>query len=613
MCGITIFLSKKDKNIIDNIIKSLHQIQNRGYDSVGIACQNNGWEIHKYASNENNDALTELTKKVNTISSSMAIGHTRWATHGAKTDNNSHPHISMNSKIIVVHNGIISNYQEIKNFLIEQRYAFYSETDTEIIANLMEYFLQDRFNNTTIDAIEQTIDKLCGTWALGIINIEEPDNIYVTRHGSPLLLGYNDNTIICSSEISGFIGLIYNYICLENNDIVTINSSGYTSRQYYNSKRLEPTVDALVPDPFSNWTIKEIIEQPKTILATINNGARILNNDIVLGGLTKLKDMSELSDIEHILVIGCGTSFHASMLAKYYFNNSSSTNIKEFNTIQAFDASEFTKLDIPKRGKVLCILCSQSGETRDLIKCIEICREKDCILLGVVNVVDSFIAQSVDCGVYMNAGREVAVASTKSFTATLVILSLIGMWFREKYKNIPIINTLRILPTTIENLFIDIPFREQCNNISEYIVKNEIQSIFILGREKLYAIAREGALKIKEITYIHAEGYSAGSLKHGPFALLDKKTVCLLLVDEKNKECLTSTYQEIIARDTTCYIITDSNLDSNLNDILCVPKLEYYQEIIFTIALQYIAYLLSIKRGIDPDRPRNLAKVVTVE
>ena len=357
----------------------------------------------------------------------------------------------MNKKIIIVHNGIITNYQEIKKFLLEQEYTFYSETDTEVIANLIDYFLQDQFNNSTIYAIEQAIDKLCGTWALGIINTEDHNNIYITRHGSPLLLGYNENTIICSSETSGFIGLIYNYICLENNDIITINSDGYTSRQCYNSKRLEPTFDALVPDPFSNWTIKEIIEQPKSILAATNNGARILNNDIVLGGLTKLKDMSELSTIEHILVIGCGTSFYASMLAKYYFANSNNTNKEEFNTIHAFDASEFTKLDIPKRGKTLCILCSQSGETRDLIKCIDICREKDCILMGIVNVVDSFIAQNVDCGVYMNAGREVAVASTKSFTSTLIILSLIGMWFKEKYKNISIINTLRSLPITIEN------------------------------------------------------------------------------------------------------------------------------------------------------------------
>ena len=617
MCGITIFLSKNKKNIIEDIIKSLNQIQNRGYDSVGIACKIDDWKIYKYASNSENNALDRLNSNVNIILSNMAIGHTRWATHGSKTDNNSHPHISMNKKIILVHNGIISNYQELKNFLIKENYTFYSETDTEVIANLLDYFLQERFNNSTVSAIEKTIDKLCGTWALGIVNTDDPNNIYITRHGSPLLLGYNENTIICTSETAGFIGLIYNYIILENNDIITINSDGYTSRESYVSKYLEPTIDSLSPAPYPNWTIKEIQQQSNTILAAVNNGARILNDEIVLGGLKKLKENTELTDIEHILVIGCGTSYHASLLAKYYFNTSN-CNKNNFNTIQSIDASEFSKLDIPKCGKVLCILCSQSGETRDLIKCIDICRENDCILLGVINVVDSYIAQNVDCGVYMNAGREVAVASTKSFTSTLIILSLIGMWFRDKYKNITIINTLRSLPNIIENIFSNIVFEEKCNNIAKYIVQNNIQSIFILGREKLYPIALEGALKIKEITYIHAEGYSAGSLKHGPFALLDKKSVTILLIDDKNKEYLTSTYQEIIARDTTCFIITDTNMNTDTNtgtdvDILNVPKLDYYQEIIFTIALQYLAYFLSIKRGINPDRPRNLAKVVTVE
>jgi len=605
MCGITIFLSKNKQNIVNEIIKSLFQIQNRGYDSVGIALRNDKWDIYKYASDENFDGLEKLASQLKNKISTIGIGHTRWATHGAKTDINSHPHISMNKNIIIVHNGIISNYQEIKTFLIKEEYTFYSDTDTEVIANLIDYY---SINNPTITAIELATKKLSGTWALGIINTNEPDNIYVSRHGSPLLLGYNDNTIICASEIAGFNGLIYNYICLESQDIVIINSHGYTSNKTYQPKYIEATLEAITPDPFPHWNIKEITEQPKSILAAINNGARILNNEIILGGLIKLKEIITISEIQHLVVIGCGTSYHASMLAKYYFTD----NRVGFNTIQAFDASEFSKLDIPKSGKTLYILCSQSGETRDLIKCIDICREKSCVLLGVVNVVDSLIAQTVDCGVYMNAGREVAVPSTKSFTSTLIILSLIGMWFREKHQNLPIINTLRLLPTTIEQLLESSQFKETCDKFAEYIVTNKIQSLFILGKDKLYPIAKEGALKIKEIAYIHAEGYSAGSLKHGPFALLSNKTVTLLLVDEKNKESLASTYQEIIARDTICFIITD-NSEMNTEDCLLLPKLGHYQEIIFTVTLQYLSYILSIKQNINPDKPRNLAKVVTVE
>jgi glutamine---fructose-6-phosphate transaminase (isomerizing) len=607
MCGITIFISKTHRNIITDILKSLVQIQNRGYDSVGIALKSEKWDIYKYASTDNIDGIDKLSKRIKNISSTMAIGHTRWATHGAKNDINSHPHISMSGNIILVHNGIITNFQEIKNFLIEKDYCFYSETDTEVIANLIELYLLE--GNQISRAIELAQEKMCGTWALGITCTDEPDTIYVTRHGSPLLIGYNDNLIICSSEISGFINLIYNYIILENNDIIAINSKGYSSKYVYNSKKLEMTIESISPSPYLHWTLKEIYEQSKSITAAFNNGARILNNNIKLGGLNNMKTMLESIKIEHIVLLGCGTSYHACMIAKYYFMNAKTP----FNTVQAFDASEFSKLDIPNSGKVLCILCSQSGETRDLINSIEICKKENCILLGVINVVDSFIAQTVDCGVYINAGREVAVASTKSFTSTLIVLSLMGMFFREKYMNNMIINNLRQLPNIVESLLNNQLFKNKCKEIVEYINNNNIQSIFILGKGKLFPIAREIALKIKEITYIHAEGYSGGSLKHGPFALLDQNALTILLLDEKNKENLMSTYYEISSRDTHCYIVNDINLPIKTTKQLSLPNVKYYEEIIFTIALQYLAYELSISRNINPDKPRNLAKVVTVE
>ena len=622
MCGITIFLSKNDNNIVTDIIKSLYQIQNRGYDSVGISLKlkPNNWEIYKYASLNNIDSLDKLSGVVKDMSSTMAIGHTRWATHGGKTDINSHPHRSMNGDIILVHNGIISNFQELKTFLEREQYKFCSETDTEVIANLIEYYLSVNLKNSKnsiLDAIRLATERMCGTWALGIIYTKNPDNIYVTRHGSPLLLGYNKNTVICCSEVSGFIGQIYNYICLENNDIVTINRDGYISNKStsYVAKTVQTVTEALSPCPFPHWTIKEISEQPRSIMAAINNGARIVDNTITLGGLTSMLDILDNQHLEHLIVLGCGTSYHASMLAKYYFAEKKRGT---FNTIQSFDASEFTKYDLPCTGKVLCIVCSQSGETRDLIKCIEVCKEAQCILFGIVNVVDSVIAQSVDCGVYMNAGREMAVPSTKSFTSTLIILSLIAMWFKERHVNIPVINCLRILPVTIESLLQNTEFIAKCREIADFINIQKVTSIFILGRAKMYSIAKEGALKIKEITYIHAEGYAAGSLKHGPFALLDDKTVTLLLIDEKNKDYLTSTYYEIMARETHCYIITDCDLDIGLGlglgqNIIRLPNLKYYQEIIFTVALQYLAYIISIARGINPDKPRNLAKVVTVD
>ena len=609
MCGISVFLSKTNENIINEIIKSLSIIQNRGYDSVGIAMKSNNWEIFKHASSEISDSIDQLTLTLNNKESPIAIGHTRWATHGGKTDSNAHPHISMHKNIILAHNGIITNYLEIKKFLIKKGFKFYSETDTEVIANLIEFYLIEKYSINR--AIELASKDLQGTWALAIIYTLELNTVYLTRHGSPLILGYNDNIIISTSEISGFIGLVNTYIIIENNDIITINKDGYSSNQIYKSKIIDNIIIQHSPSPFQNWTIKEIYDQPKSILSAFNNGARINENNIVLGGLYNLSNIIRTNSIEHLILLGCGTSYHACLLGTIYFQD---TNV--FNTVQCFDASEFTKKNIPNRGKILSIVCSQSGETRDIIKCIDICKSANCILLGVVNVVDSLIATMVDCGVYLNAGQEIAVASTKSFTSTLIVLSLMSMWFKEKLQNIPIINSLRSLPNHIEKLLDNDSIKTQCKNIVEFINTNNIQSIFILGREKMFPIAREISLKIKEITYIHAEGYSAGSLKHGPFALLDNKTLTILLIDKKNKHLLSSTYHEITSRNTHCCVVNDyewdlTEIQNNL--ILNLPNISYYQEIIFSIALQYLTYTLSISKNINPDKPRNLAKVVTVE
>ena len=605
MCGITIFLSKKDKNIIINILNSLNNIQNRGYDSVGISYLQKdsqiNWKIEKYASSNTEDGLKLLQDKLLNTISNIAIGHTRWATHGPRNNINAHPHMSMNKKIILVHNGIITNYNILKNQLISKGYKFLSETDTEVISNLIEY---EYINTKNIhQSILNANKKLEGTWALGIINTEELDKIYITRHGSPLLLGENDNEVICSSEISGFIGLINNYIVLDNNDIITINKNGYLTDKEYKISKIDSINYDITPEPYPHWTLKEIHEQSKSINWALNNGARIKDNNIVLGGLNYLNKYKK--DIQNIIVLGCGTSYHAAMQFKYYVGSNS-----QFNIVEAYDASEFSELDIPKYGKTLFIICSQSGETRDLINTLELCKKYDCITLGVINVVDSMIAKMVDCGVYLNAGIEKAVASTKSYTSMLVVLSLIGMWFKSN--NNLVINSLRNIPNAVSNLLNNNLINVHCLFLVDEIKRKNIENMFILGSGKLFSVAKEGALKIKEISYIHAEAYSAGSLKHGPFALLDNKTIVLLLVTSNNKEKLISTYHEISARNTNCYVLSDIDLDIFKNKII-IPNINYYEEILFVITLQLIAYNLSISREINPDKPRNLAKVVTVE
>tara|TARA_A100001011_G_scaffold140444_1_gene148409 strand:- start:376 stop:2199 length:1824 start_codon:yes stop_codon:yes gene_type:complete len=607
MCGITIFLSKIEKNIIDELLQSLKIIQNRGYDSVGISyILNNNYHIQKFASTDTTDSLIDLINSVNisNIESILGMGHTRWATHGARNTINAHPHVSMNRKIIIVHNGIITNYLNIKNHLIGNGYKFVSETDSEIIANLIEFELMQ--TNDIYKAIKNSINLLEGTWALGIINTNNLNEIYVTRHGSPLLIGESEHRIVCCSEASGFCGLINNYIMVENKDIIRISKNGIETDNIYNFIEIKNQVIENSHKPFPNWTLKEIYEQPKSISNTLNNGGRIKNNDINLGGLKMLNFIK--NDIENIIGLGCGTSYHATLFLKKYINKTFNKNL---NIVESFDASEFNENDLPSKGKTLCIICSQSGETRDLINAIEICKKNKCITLGIVNVVDSLIAQSVDCGIYLNAGRENAVASTKSFTSMLIAISLFSLWLNEKTFNIPILNSLRNTSIEIQNILENNKFKEKCKGLVNFIVERKIENMFLLGSNKMYIIAKEGALKIKEMSYIHAESYPAGSLKHGPFALLDNKNLTILLIDQYSEK-LNSTYNEIKSRNTNCYVLTNLKNNTYDNEIL-LPTLKYYNEIIFIVALQYIAYQLSILRKINPDKPRNLAKVVTVE
>lgn len=612
MCGITIFVSKKNKNVISNILDSLNQLQNRGYDSAGIAYIDNEWKINKYASSSNIDGLKELSKNVSNINSSLSIGHTRWATHGIKSDLNAHPHISMNKKIILVHNGIITNFYILKKKLLEKNIICKTETDSEVIANWIEYYYI--IHNCMYKAINETKNILEGTWALGIVNIEEPTNIYITRNGSPLLFAENENYVICCSEMSGFIGLVNNYYVLNNNDVIKINTDGIVNKEIidndYENNNLDKFITYELPEEYEDWTIKEIYEQPTSILNAINNGARIERNSIKLGGLNVLSEEMENTYYEHLLLFGCGTSHYATLLSKYYFNK---CYYNKFKTVQCFDGSEFSEYDLPKSGNAICIFCTQSGETYDLVRCINICKSYNYFLIGIVNVVDSYITRLVDTGVYMNAGKEMAVASTKSFTSTIIILSLISLWFKNNNKKIKYLNVLRNLSNNVFNLLKNNNIKTKIENLADFIVKKNIENIYLLGTGKMYPIVKEIALKMKEICYIHAEGFPSGSLKHGPFSLLDEKNLTILLIDKPNTEKMFSTYKEITSRETNCYVLSDNkNISVDKNKII-IPNLSYYQEIMFCVSLQYLSYVISKKKNINPDKPRNLAKVVTVE
>jgi glucosamine--fructose-6-phosphate aminotransferase (isomerizing) len=624
MCGIFgILTNLKNQPIKKIIINALIQLQNRGYDSSGICTiNNNTFEIIKYASTNEISSIDKLLSLnlQEHENNYIGIGHNRWATHGGKTNTNAHPHISNDQQFVIVHNGIIENYIELKNFLINNGFTFYSQTDTEIIVNLISYYYNNddaeySTKGNTFNSIKKTINELIGTYGLIIINRDENDKIYAVRNGSPLLVGYNDDYALITSEQSGFCNMVNTYITLNNDDITVISKNNnkiiVETTSNYITKKVNNINYDLTPEPFKHWTIKEIFEQHDTIFNTINRGGRIKNNnEVKLGGLEE--HMSTLKNINNIVLLGCGTSYHAGLYGMHYLKS-----LCNFNSVQVFDGAEFNNNDIPKIGNTACILISQSGETKDLHRCIEIAKNNNIITIGIINVVDSLIAREVDCGIYCNAGREMGVASTKAFTSQVICLSMMAIWFAQ-INNINEIKRSKIIKD-LQNLGHD--FKKTIMNLNDKIsniatTMKDYNNMFLLGKGTDEYVAKEGSLKIKEISYIHSEGYSASSLKHGPFALLDENFPVLILnlVEEHNYK-IYNCFEEVHSRNSPIILITNNN-EINLNKdctLINVVKNNSYSSLLGIIPLQLLAYYLSVSRGINPDIPKNLAKVVTVE
>jgi len=604
MCGIIAGIAP---NIIAHLLEGLRQLQNRGYDSAGIALIKDGaFYIKKYSSAEQS-ALDKLQQEKHNYSSEMGMGHTRWATHGPKTDINSHPHLSYAGNFALVHNGIIENYAQLKKELEEKDIYSISDTDSEIIVNLIEYYYHKQ-NNVEI-AIETTLSRLQGTWGLVIMSTFK-NALYCTRKGSPLLISINKNMALIASEQSAFCNKTNNYISLNNHDICTLslknNEIAMSTKYAYKMIPVTHKLSALTPHPYQYWTEREIYEQKDSCLRAISLGGRLLSNNMVkLGGLEAHK--SQLLQIDNLILLGCGTSYFAGMCGKKYFKD-----ICNFDSIQLIDGAEFELNDVSKRGKTGLILLSQSGETKDLHRCLELCANIDVITIGVVNVVDSLIAREVDCGIYLNAGREVGVASTKSFTSQVIILSMMAIWFAQGKnihlsKRIKHIRDLRKLHLDVETALVNVHLEKIVT-----LFENR-NNCFLLGKGHGEAIAYESALKIKEISYIHAEGYSSSSLKHGPFALLEKDyPVILIAPQNKFFSKNMNVYEEIKSRYATIVFVTDK-ADIDLPYTIHIPKNESYGDLLCVIPLQLLAFQLALSRGYNPDMPRNLAKVVTVE
>jgi glucosamine--fructose-6-phosphate aminotransferase (isomerizing) len=568
MCGIVGIIGHYNLNLLP---KCLKQLQNRGYDSAGIGVINDSNKLGnlKFINKKSIDELDKLTKNL-IDTENNGIAHTRWATHGGITIQNCHPHHSMNEKFNLVHNGIIENYEEMYKFLISKNFTFSSDTDTEVIVNLIQYY-HDLENNIEI-AISKSLSILSGTWALLIQCVDNPDIIYAIKKGSPLLVGKTNNFTIVTSEVSGFNNMITNYHELKPEKLykITKNTSDICFNLTFNS------TDDVSLGKFKHWTLKEIYDQQNIITKITNNWSRIKNDKVLFGGLQNYQ--KKILSADNLIILGCGTSYNASLYARKHL-----CKLTNFKNVIVIDASNFDSSLIPKKSKNVGIFVSQSGETKDLFQCFDYIRQNTLLTIGVINVVDSLIARTVDCGIYLNIGKEMSVASTKVFLAQSLVLSMLAIYLSKNS------NLTSTYISDIKNL------QSLINSELDKEIDVEVfDNGFILSNTNLFPIALEASLKFKEITYSHIEPMCVNSLKHGPLALVSGKNfVNIVLGNEKT--CI----QEIEARNGKVINIIKDNYN-------------IFSDLIYIIYLQKYNYYLSIEKNINPDFPRNLAKVVTV-
>jgi glucosamine--fructose-6-phosphate aminotransferase (isomerizing) len=607
MCGIIGVVG--DDHSVSTIIDGLSILESRGYDSAGVATVSPDGVMHttKFASGIEATAIVKLRMCQNDHQNdTYGVGHTRWATHGGKTDENAHPHWDDKKRIALVHNGVIENAHCIRAELEKTGVIFRSQTDTEVIAQLIGTYL-DRGESLDV-AIKHALAKLEGTWGIALISSLIQNTLFAARNGSPLVVGIGKGTMYVASEPSAFSNHTREFIALHNGEFARITPEG-TTLDTSRIEHAEEEIIELSPAPFAHWTIKEIMEQPDALARTLNHGARIpSDSEIKLGGLERNKDV--LLSIRHLVIAACGTSYHAGLYGALGMRA-----LQAFDTVQVVDASEITPHHFTKEGAGLLVI-SQSGETKDTHRAVVMAQELGVPTFSVINAVGSLIARSTKCGVYLNAGREHAVASTKAFSTQVVALEMIAAWFSMHRKTSierrrHVVDELRRLPTLVKTA---LGTHETCKRIAAMLKDDD--HCFVLGKGPCEAIAREGALKIKEITYLHAEGYPGGALKHGPFALIEQGTpVILCIFDDQHGPLMRTAAEEVRARGAKTIVITDNPKLSEgvATETILIPRNGVLTGLVANIPLQLLAYELAMIKNINPDRPRNLAKAVTVD
>jgi len=612
MCGIIGYYGKKDS--VPILLNGLKRLEYRGYDSAGIAVMgNDGIQILKKAGK-----VSELDEIVDDslLKGTIGMGHTRWATHGEPNDTNAHPHLDQTGKISVIHNGIIENYSVIKEALINKGYKFKSETDTEVLPHLISniYF----FDGLSFEqAVQVALTKVVGTFGLVAFCSDEPDKLVAARHGSPLVLGIGKDEYLIASDASPIVDYTRNVVYLDEGEILTINNGAHEIRTIAEDKvvqkiatEIDFTIDQIEKGDFPHYMLKEIHEQVNTITDTMRGRLNIEDGTAHLGGISDHID--RIKSARRFYITACGTSWHAGLIGKYL--------IEEYAGIPVHVeyASEFRYSSPIVDSRTVVIAISQSGETADTLAAIRKAKESGALTLGICNVVGSSISRETDCGIYTHAGPEIGVASTKAFTAQVTVLFLLSLCFGRKNGVSSAIGqkfakALLSIGKKVQMIL------DESDKILE-VAKSTMgaDNYLYLGRGMNYPVALEGALKLKEISYIHAEGYPAAEMKHGPIALIDDKMPVIFLAPHDNTyEKILSNIQEVKSRKGVIITVTDKrtkDLEKISDYIIEVPSTHpKIFPLLASIPLQLLAYHLAVLRGSDVDQPRNLAKSVTVE
>ncbi len=611
MCGIVGYIGQKQ--VLPILIEGLRRLEYRGYDSAGVAVLTNGSILIKKNVGKVNDLASSIDSQI--FKGTTGIGHTRWATHGVPSEVNAHPHYDCQSKIVLIHNGVIENYASLKTMLQLKGHQFRSATDTEVLVHLIEEYYKTSYSFE--NALQNALKQVVGTYGIIVSTVYEPEKLFVARKGSPLVLGYGDNEMLIASDPAALVQYTRKVVYLQDGEIAIITKEGAILKNLNDEEiqreveEITFSVEQIEKGGFPHFMLKEIHEQPQTIQDSMRGRIIPEEGRVKLGGLESVEHL--LRNTQRLVLVACGTSWHAALVGEYMLEQYARI------PVEVEYASEFRYRDPVLHQEDIVIVISQSGETADTLAALREAKARGNTVLGICNVVGSSIARESDAGVYLHAGPEIGVASTKAFTSQLTVLTLFtvlmghlkGTISKETAKTI--LKELKAIPEKVESILSNL---EQIDCIAKEYA--EMRNFLYLGRGYNFPVALEGALKLKEISYIHAEGYPAAEMKHGPIALIDRNMpVVFIAPRDSSYEKIVSNIEEVKAREGRVIAIVNEEEEEikQLADyLISIPKTqELLSPLLTVIPLQLLAYKIAVLRGCNVDQPRNLAKSVTVE